>query len=101
RNHAGQESSRPLSPDYELVGLRAEQALCLAFNKPEAEVLRCTGLGGDGHREFSCDFYDRAGKIRTFYLYAKCARFPKYLLVQEGYVFRDTIYILGRLIDLE
>lgn len=80
RYHA---SSRPLSKDYEYVGLMGEYLFADTYNQPRDRTLRPQGDGG-------WDFYFPAfGGVDV-----KTARKPWNLLVENGHLLRErTIYV--------
>jgi hypothetical protein len=89
--HKDHPTHRPLSDDYELVGLRGEEKLSRVFGVPMDMMRRPNGDGGidnvlrlnvrDGCQDFVVD--------------VKTAKIPRHLLVEVGKVRPRTIYILA------
>ena len=74
RLHKGQGTSRPLSKEYELVGLSGE----VAFSKETGYPLDLrTRIGGDN----GVDFYTSLGTVDV-----KTSRKPYFLVVEQGKV---------------
>lgn len=86
RLHQKHASRRPLSQNFEYVGLAGEVAFAQAFNVPMD--LRSVSTGDKG-----VDFYTVVGTVDV-----KTARKPFNLIVEEGKVIAD-IYILARYDD--
>ena len=84
--HKNHESSRPLSKDYEYIGLKGEDAFANEFKKEIDKKLR---PGGDAGK----DFEDILGNIDV-----KTARKAYNLIVEEGKVVSD-VYVLAQYID--
>jgi hypothetical protein len=84
--HSKHASRRPLSDDFEYVGLAGEVAFAQAYNAPMD--LRSVATGDKG-----VDFYTIAGTVDV-----KTARKPFNLIVEEGKVVAD-IYVLARYHD--
>ena len=84
--HKGQESSRPLSKEYELIGLSGEVAFAKETGYPLD--LRTKPAGDDG-----VDFYTSLGTVDV-----KTSRKPYFLLVEKGKVKAD-IYVLAQYDD--
>lgn len=81
--HAGHQSSRPLSEDYEYVGLAGEIAFSQAYGFPID--LRLISDGDNG-----IDFTTPAGTVDV-----KTARKAYNLIIEQGKVFAD-IYVLAQ-----
>ena len=80
KNHA---SSRPLSDDYEYIGLMGEYLFADTFNQDRDRELRAQG---DGGWDF---FFPEFGGVDV-----KTARKPYNLLVEEGHLLLErTIYV--------
>jgi hypothetical protein len=90
--HKHHSTSRPLSPDYELVGLRGEQAFAEVVG---AGVDMTARLGGDGGRDLTIEIRDG----RRFAVDVKTARKPGNLIVEQGKVLPGCIYVLARYSD--
>ena len=84
--HENHESSRPLSKDYEYIGLKGEEAFAKEFKKEIDKELRPEGDAGR-------DFEDILGNIDV-----KTARKAYNLIVEEGKVVSD-IYVLAQYFD--
>lgn len=87
RLHQGQASTRPLSPDYDLVGLAGEQAFEDLTGCRRDRTARPAGDSG-------ADFEVRLGMR----LDVKTARKPVWLFVEQGKVQAD-IYVLAQYDD--
>lgn len=87
-NHA---SSRPLSENYELVGLRGEDVLARTFG---VKVDMSRRLDGDNGVDIWINL-SVGGEIRKYPIDIKTARKPFNLIVEQGKVKRGTIYILA------
>ena len=86
RLHKGQDTSRPLSKEYELVGLSGE----VAFSKETGYPLDLrTRIGGDN----GVDFYTSLGTVDV-----KTSRKPYFLVVEQGKVKAD-VYVLAQYDD--
>lgn len=85
-SHISQLSSRPLSTNYEFVGLAGEIAFSLMYGYPID--LRIISSGDKG-----IDFYTTAGTVDV-----KTARKPYNLIVEENKVLAD-IYVLAKYYD--
>lgn len=83
RIHQGQKSHRPLSEDYERIGLAGERALSEYLNLPIDRSIRIEGSG-------SVNFTTEDGTTINVY----CARNPVHLLVERRKAKAD-IYVLG------
>tara|TARA_R100001530_G_C4224323_1_gene130846 strand:+ start:88 stop:564 length:477 start_codon:yes stop_codon:yes gene_type:complete len=86
RLHENHSSSRPLSKDYEYIGLKGEEKFAEEFSMEIDEKLR---PGGDGGR----DFPSHVGIVDV-----KTARKAYNLIVEEGKVVSD-IYVLAKYTD--
>ena len=86
RLHKNHESSRPLSKDYEYIGLKGEEKFAEEFSMEIDEKLRPEGDGGR-------DFPSHIGIVDV-----KTARTAYNLIVEEGKVVSD-IYVLAKYID--
>ena len=86
RLHENHASSRPLSKDYEYIGLKGEEKFAEEFNMELDEQLRPEGDGGR-------DFPSHLGIIDV-----KTARKAYNLIVEEGKTVSD-IYILAQYTD--
>ena len=84
--HKNHVSSRPLSKDYEYIGLKGEERFSEEFSMPMDEKLR---PGGDGGRDFSS--YKDIVDVKTAWKAYN-------LIVEEGKVISD-IYVLAKYID--
>jgi hypothetical protein len=84
QSHSGQDSSRPLSKDYELVGLVGEVAFSHMFGLP---VNWHRNPGGDGRIDFVIPL--------GFTVDVKCARQAIHLIEEVGKVTAD-IYVLAQ-----
>jgi len=83
RLHQYHESSRPLSPKYEYVGLMGEYLFADTYKQPRDRTLRPQG---DGGWDF---FFPGFGGVDV-----KTARKPWNLLVEEGHLLLErTIYV--------
>lgn len=83
--HASHSSSRPLSSDYEFVGVKGEYALAVRFGL-SLESIKAVRVGGDGHIDFN---------VAGYSIDVKTARKPYNLLVEVGVPVADLI-VLGR-----
>jgi hypothetical protein len=90
--HISHPTHRPLSMDYELVGLRGEEAFCFEFGGSVDMESRPNGDGGRDHWLF---LPDRSGERRWFKVDLKTFRKPYHLLVEEGRCVAITIYMLA------
>ena len=88
RLHKNHESSRPLSKDYEYIGLKGEEKFAEEFGMKIDEELRPEGDGGK-------DFMHRLRGI----IDVKTARKAYNLIVEEGKVVSD-IYVLAQYTDI-
>lgn len=86
-SHINHPTHRPLSEDYELVGLRGEQALAEFFGLTVDMVRR---PGGDGGVD---NILNLSGA--EYIVDVKCARKPFHLICEVGKVLPKTIYILA------
>jgi hypothetical protein len=84
--HKDQQSSRPLSKDYELIGICGEAAFSAATGIPIDLTSRVDGDKG-------IDFTTPVGTVDV-----KTARKPYYLAVEQGKVIAD-IYVLAQYDD--
>lgn len=89
--HIGHPTHRPLSPDYELVGLRGEEALAEFFGKQVDLVAR---PGGDGKKDQVLKFSGSVYKVDV-----KAARKPYNLICEATETAPETIYILAHYVD--
>ena len=87
RLHKNHESSRPLSKDYEYIGLKGEEKFAEEFSMKIDEELRPEGDGGK-------DFPSHIGIVDV-----KTARKAYNLIVEEGKVISD-IYVLAHYKDI-
>jgi len=85
--HRDHKSSRPLSKDYEYIGLVGEKTLADYLGLQIDTVLRPTG---DGGVDLVCGH---------FRLDVKTARKPYNLIVERGKAFPNTIYVLAKYYD--
>lgn len=83
RLHANHASSRPLSEDYEYIGMVGEAAFAKEFRMPMDLTVRQQGDKG-------IDFQTRIGSVDV-----KTARKATYLAIEVGRVIAD-IYVLAR-----
>lgn len=88
RLHEGQASNRPLSEDFEFVGLVGEVEFARAYRQPLDLQFR---RGGDNGIDFIVPL--------AFTLDVKCARNAFNLLVEQGKVEAD-IYVLAQYSDV-
>lgn len=91
KNHA---SSRPLSKDYELVGLAGEVAMAAFAGTAVDMSLR---PGGDAGKDVRIHLHTKQGP-RWFVVDVKTARKPFNILVEEGKV-KSDIYVIARYIE--
>jgi hypothetical protein len=89
--HANHPTHRPLSPDYEFVGLSGERQLATELGVPMDLRLR---PDGDGGVDFTLPLITRDG-VQEFIIDVKCAQKPGNLIVEVGKVKPRTIYILA------
>jgi len=87
RLHVGQRSSRPLSADYELVGIAGEEAFAALWGQPRNRERLPEGDGGIDFIVWL--FVPGPGGDRRFTLDVKTARIPKHLFVEVGHVTCD------------
>ena len=80
--HRGHKSSRPLSPHYEYVGLKGEQAVAEYLGLEIDTTLRPRGDNG------------RDMVFRGVTIDAKTFRRPYCLLVEKGHVHEGNVYVL-------
>ena len=92
--HEDHASSRPLSPDYEVVGVSGEEALARFVGSRPDLALR---PGGDAGQDQRVSLYIN-GRVVSCRVDVKAARKPYNLIVEVGKVMAD-IYILGRFDD--
>lgn len=101
RLHANHASSRPLSSDYELLGMRGEQAFCAMFGGEVDLTLR---PGGDGGTDHILTIWGYVGSVKRAVrvpVDVKTARKPYNLIVERGKVRPNHIYILAQYIDAD
>lgn len=91
-SHVDHPTHRPLSEDYELIGLRGEQALAIAFG---LAVDLSAKPGGDGGKDNTLVLHNRHGLPENFVVDVKTSRLPISLLVEEGKCVPTTIYVLA------
>jgi hypothetical protein len=91
--HVNHATSRPLSVDYELVGLAGEAEASRFFGVPvDLRPLP----GGDGGKDFRVKFLLPNGLVGEFAVDIKTARKAYNLIVEVGKVKVDVIYVLGQ-----
>ena len=90
--HIDHPTHRPLSRDYELVGVAGERELCAWAGVPY--VVRDLP-GGDRGIDLWLDFAGNDGEVHHLKLDVKCARIPKHLWVEVGHCDGKTIYVLA------
>ncbi len=89
--HKNHKSSRPLSKDYELVGLRGEEVFAKTFGL-QVDLTRKIN-GDNGIDNILCL------NNKDYVVDIKCARKPYNLIVEQGKVDPQTIYILAKYYD--
>jgi hypothetical protein len=96
-HHAGHRNFRPhlREKGANLMGLRGEEAFSERFGLSLDLTPR---LGGDGGRDFGVVLRVANGTARRYEVDCKAALVPKYLIVEQGRVRRETIYVLCRYI---
>lgn len=95
--HRHHTSSRPLSDNYELVGLRGEEKLGEVLG---IDVDLSRRPGGDGGVDFVVPIIDpRSSRVMEWRVDVKTARKPGNLIVERGKVRLRTIYVLARYSD--
>lgn len=94
----GEKRRRQWAPDYELLGLGGEGALC-AYLGCELD-LNLTKPGGDGGVDTFVWLLHR-GEPTRFPVQVKTSRKPKNLIVEEGQAIHSAIYVLCRWDDAE
>jgi len=93
--HVSHPTHRPLSDNYELVGLRTEEEFARVFGT----VVDLTSRpGGDGGIDFRLPFLVN-DKVLRFKIDTKGARKAFNLIVEVGEVEPETIYVLGHYSD--
>lgn len=94
--HINHPTHRPLSSDYELVGLRGEEELARVF---KGKVDLTPRPGGDGKKDLIVALRTGVDSIERFKIDVKCARKAYNLIVEVGHVIPRVIYVLAQYDD--
>jgi hypothetical protein len=95
--HQNHPSHRPLTENYELIGLRGEQAFAEMFGL-DMDLSRRPG--GDKGVDFVVTMIVKKPLILQYKVDVKSARRPFNLIVEKGKVDPKTIYVLGHYMEV-